>query len=241
MDDQAMATVLDSAGLERLTAAVLALNPRPREWRWVSLSFAIVDAVWSIGATYATTVVPLVSRVAADFGVSQPSVPNSSPPTPDPVPLEDFRTRFDVDSLTARTNRQRTSTRGGTSKAHAVLDHVEIFRAAGVDTLDQARAIMSDGPAFERLDTALQAVPGEGGHGVRRGYLWMLIGDDDRIKPDRMVLRWLRHHGVTASPVTAAAIVHEIVARINDILGERRTTAWEVDHVLWQAGRALPA
>ncbi|KZF06324.1 MULTISPECIES: hypothetical protein [unclassified Rhodococcus (in: high G+C Gram-positive bacteria)] len=236
-----MATVLDSAGLDRLTAAVLALNPRPRERRWVSLSFAIVDAVWSIGATYATTVVPLVSRVAADFGVSQPSVPNSEPPIPDPVSLGAFHARFDVDSLTARTNRQRTSARGGTSKAHAVLDHVEIFRAAGIDTLDQARAIMSDGPAFDRLDTALQAVPGEGGHGVRRGYLWMLIGDDDRIKPDRMVLRWLRSQGVAASPVTATAIVREIVARINDIPGERRTTAWEVDHVLWQAGRALPA
>ncbi|MDV8079556.1 hypothetical protein R4P47_23585 [Rhodococcus sp. IEGM 1370] len=40
-----MATVLDSAGLDRLTAAVLALNPRSRERRWVSLSLAIVDAV----------------------------------------------------------------------------------------------------------------------------------------------------------------------------------------------------
>lgn len=240
MDDHTMATVLDSAGLDRLTAAVLELNPRPRERRWVSLSFAIVDAVWSIGATYATTVVPLVSRVAADFGVTHASVPNSSPPTPDPVPLEAFRSRFDVESLTARTNRQRTSTRGGTSKAHAVLDHVDIFRTAGIDTLGQARAIMTDTPAFERLDIALKAVPGEGAHGVRRGYLWMLIGDDDRIKPDRMVLRWLRHHGVSASPASATAIVHELVARINDIPGERRITAWEIDHALWQAGRDLP-
>ncbi|WP_206511547.1 hypothetical protein [Rhodococcus sp. KRD197] len=45
----------------------------------------------------------------------------------------------------------------------------------------------------------------------------------------------------TASPVTATAIVHEIVARINDIPGGRRTTAWEVDHALRRAGRALPA
>lgn len=69
----------------------------------------------------------------------------------------------------------------------------------------------------------------------------MLTGDNDRIKPDRMVLRWLRSQGVTASPVTATAIVHEIVARTNHIPGERRTTAWEVDHALWRAGRALPA
>lgn len=236
-----MATVLDSADLDRLTAAVLALDPRPRERRWVSLTFAIVDAVWSIGANYSTTVVPLVTRVAADFGITEASVPNSAPPTPDPVPLEVFAERFDVESLTACTNRQQTSTSGGTSKAQAVLDHVDIFRAAGIRTLDDARAIMSDGPAFDGLDTALQAVAGEGGHGVRRGYLWMLIGDDDRIKPDRMVLRWFRSHGVTASPVSAAAIVRELVARINDMPGDRRTTAWEVDHALWEAGRALPA
>lgn len=31
------------------------------------------------------------------------------------------------------------------------------------------------------------------------------------------------------------------VARIDDVPGGRRTTTWEVDHVMWQAGRALPA
>ena len=32
-----------------------------------------------------------------------------------------------------------------------------------------------------------------------------------------------------------------LVARIDDVPGGRRTTTWEVDHVMWQAGRALPA
>lgn len=241
LDDRTMATVLESADLDRLTAAVLALDPRPRQRRWVSLSFAIVDAVWSIGANYFTTVVPLVARVAADFGSAEPSVPNWEPPMADPVPLDVFAERFDIESLTALTNRQKTSTRGGTSKAQAVLDHVDIFLAEGIRTLDDARTVMTDARAFDRVDTALQAVTGEGGHGVRRGYLWMLIGDDDRIKPDRMVLRWFRSQGVTVSPISAAAVVHELVARINDMPGERRTTAWEVDHVLWEAGRTLPA
>ncbi|MFC7957252.1 hypothetical protein [Rhodococcoides kroppenstedtii] len=38
----------------------------------------------------------------------------------------------------------------------------------------------------------------------------------------------------------ATAIVHELFDRINDAPGRRlRTTAWEVDHAIWQAGRAL--
>ena len=134
-----------------------------------------------------------------------------------------------------------TSTRGGVRKAQAVLDHVEIFRSEGILTIDDARAVMGDEDAFERLNSALRGVAGEGGHGVRRGYLWMLIGDEDRIKPDRMVLRWFRSQGVTVSPKQAAAIVHDVVARINRKAGERRTTAWEVDHLLWEAGRGLPA
>ncbi|MBY6315183.1 MULTISPECIES: hypothetical protein [Nocardiaceae] len=93
-----------------------------------------------------------------------------------------FRARLDLDSLTARTNRQRTSTRGGTTKAHATLEHIDIFRSAGIDTIDHDRAVMAD----------------------------------------------------------ATAIVHELFDRINDAPGRRlRTTAWEVDHAIWQAGRAL--
>lgn len=69
----------------------------------------------------------------------------------------------------------------------------------------------------------------------------MLSGDDDRIKPDRIVLRWFRSQGVAASPLQAAAIVHDVVVQINDMPGGRRTTAWEVDHLLWEAGRGLPA
>jgi hypothetical protein len=45
---------------------------------------------------------------------------------------------------------------------------------------------------WERLDRALAGVRGEGQSGVRRGYLWMLIGHDDLVKPDRVVLRWLQ-------------------------------------------------
>jgi len=33
------------------------------------------------------------------------------------------------------------------------------------------------------------------GDGACLGYLWMLVGDDNGIKPDRMVLRWLAAHG----------------------------------------------
>lgn len=232
-----MAISLDDATLIRLTDAVVALDPKPRERRWVSLSFAITDAVWSIGANYDTTVVPLVRKVAAEFGVTEPSVADTTPWSADPVPLNVFRDRFDLDSLTSATNRQRTSTSGGILKAEAVLEHVAAFLAEGVQTIDDARELMGDKLRFKGLDNTLRSIRGEGGHGIRRGYLWMLIGDSDRIKPDRMVLRWFRRHEVEVDAGAAAEIVHRLVDRINAIPGRRPTNAWEVDHALWEAGR----
>lgn len=43
---------VDTAKFDELVNAAFALDPQPRERRWVSLSLCIADAVWSIGAHY---------------------------------------------------------------------------------------------------------------------------------------------------------------------------------------------
>ena len=68
----------------------------------------------------------------------------------------------------------------------------------------------------------------------------MLIGQDNLIKPDRMVLRWFRHHGVTVDPVGARDLIAALVAPVGSRL-ERTVTAWEIDHALWSAGRGMAA
>lgn len=236
-----MAYDVSQGELERLTAAVKDLSPQPRARRWVSLSFCILDAVWSIGANYDTTVVPLVKRVAEQFDVAEPSVPESNPVRSDPVSLSAFRLHFRDDSqLIARTNKQRTSTRRGISKAQAVLEHMDVLSDFGVLTIGDAQALFDDPGKMAVVDDCLKKIKGEGAHGIRRGYLWMLIGERNRIKPDRMVMRWFRHHDVALSPASAAGVIHEIVRRLNET-GTRPTNAWEVDHALWLAGRNLPA
>lgn len=229
---------LNSAALAALVDAVVALNPQPRERRWVSLSFAITDAVWSISADYDAVVVPLVrKRLAAKFGVDQPTMPATDPIGDDPVPVT-LLTEMSVEELTALTNRQRTSTRGGILKADAVLRYVRIFTDHGVTTMRDAIELFDDTPRFDAIDSALRQVPGEGGDGVRRGYLWMIIGKGGLIKPDRMVLRWLDHQGVTADPSRARRIVEQLIPEVTRKLG-RAVSAWEIDHAMWNAGRAL--
>ncbi|RWA16577.1 hypothetical protein MBRU_07580 [Mycolicibacterium brumae DSM 44177] len=217
---------------------MVALNPQPRERRWVSLSLAIADAVWSIGANYEKVVVPLVrNKIAAKFGVDHPTIPAADPIGDDPLPVTGL-TELSVDELTVLTNRQRTSTRGGILKADAVLRHAKVFIDHGAITMPEAIDLFDDTTRFDKLDAALRQIPGEGSEGVRRGYLWMLIGQDDLIKPDRMVLRWLDHHGVTVEPDDARHVVEQLIPHVTQRL-DRSVTAWEIDHAIWNAGRAL--
>ena len=225
--------------LQRLVAAVRELDPQPRQRRWVSVSFCVLDAVFSIGAHYDRHVVPVVERVAADFGVASPSVPMSVPESADPVPLDAFLDRYPSSDelLAVAKNRQNTSTRGGIRKADAVLRYAAVLRDNQVSTLDEARKLLIDDSRLNAVESALRQVPGEGASGVRRGYLWMLIGDQDTVKPDRMVLRWLARQGVEPTPDSARLLLRDI-ARELSVGIDRRVTAWEVDHAIWQDARS---
>jgi hypothetical protein len=230
--------LLDGATLDRLAEAVVALDPQPRERRWVSLSLCIVDAVWSIGANYDRVVIPLVRNLATKLGVEQPTVPAQEPIGADPLPATRLA-EVALDVLTGLTNRQRTSTRHGILKADAALRHAHVFLEHDATTLGDVIDLFADEDRFVAVDAALRSIPGEGAHGVRRGYLWMLVGQDDLIKPDRMVLRWFRHHGVVVDPAGARNVIVKLVTVIGPRLG-RDVTAWEIDHALWSAGRGLP-
>lgn len=235
-----MSESISDGDLDRVTAAVAALEPRPRQRRWVSVTFCVVDAVWSIGSRYDSTVVPVVKRVADDFGVLEASVPNAAPASEDPVPLQRFRGAYDVDRLTKRTNRQRTSTSGGALKAEAALEYARILVSHRIETIDDARSAIADPALFNRVESDLKKVPGDGSHGIRRGYFWMLVGDDSRVKPDRMVLRWFASQQLNLNPDQAAHVIAQVVERLNSTSGESAVTAWEVDHAIWNAGRRLP-
>lgn len=228
---------VDAAKVNEIVDAVVALDPQPRKQRWVSLSLCIADAVWSIGAHYDNVVVPLVRNLAKEFGVERPTVPISEPIGFDPLPLTRLAD-LSVDQLIRSTNWQNTSTRGGIRKTDAVLRHVHVFRTHGVTGLADAIALFDDEERFAAVNNDLWAIPGEGAHAVRRDYLWMLIGQDDLIKPDRMVLRWFMKHGVIVDPVGARDLIAALVPAVSAGL-KRGVTAWEIDHALWSAGRGM--
>ncbi|MGY1884139.1 hypothetical protein ACI799_02385 [Blastococcus sp. SYSU DS0753] len=214
---------------------VAVLRPRPREQRWASLSACVLDAVWSIGARYDGVVAPLVRRVLEDRATG--ALLTSSVPEEDAYPLDRFLDRFPDEHalLAVARNRQRTSTRGGVTKAQAVLGYTRVLLDHGIRDLDGANRALATPPLLASIENGMRRVRGEGRYGIRRGYFWMLCGDDARIKPDRMVLRWLAPHGVR-DPEVAQQLLIDVAAFLSHN-GTCPVTPWEVDHAIWLAAR----
>lgn len=219
--------------LERAARAELTITPR--EKRWTHLSVCVLDAVFSINARY-SGVVRVCSRYAQHAALPDPLLPVAEAHTVIGTAREqrlddfaqDIRTvgveRFAAEIVT---NRGRTSTRGGVLKAEAALSSAEILVKHGVQTIGDAAALLGEHARLDRAEADLATVRGHGG-GVRLGYLWMLAGDDQHVKPDRMVLRWIARHLRPVSVDEARELVVATAARLG-------CTPWELDHAIWRA------
>ncbi|RZT84649.1 hypothetical protein EV383_1500 [Pseudonocardia sediminis] len=220
-----------------MSDAAQSLTIRPRDGRWAHLSLCVLDAVFSMGARYTTTV--NTCRRYADSAKMVPLQDSTSPVvigTDAEQSLRSFVAEMDAvgtDTFaeTVLKNRQRTSPRGGIRKAQAALEYAGALVDAGVERYADLPALFADNTRLAALEGRLRDVPGNGSGDVRLGYLWMLLGDDHTIKPDRMVLRWLeRVLGRTVGTGEARTLLTDAAVEIG-------RTPWELDHAVWNAER----
>ena len=167
--------------------------------RWTHLALCVMDAVYSIGANHDTHTRPTVCRYAALAALTNPlkrvhEVAAGSWAR-DEVPLTALLADLDQRGPEGFAdwvgNHQRTSTRRGILKAEAVQHYARILVDHGVRCLADVTALLNDRTRFLTVQNELATVPGLGAHGVRQAYLWMVAGDDENVKPDRMVRWWL--------------------------------------------------
>ena len=214
-----------------LVSAVETLDVQPRARRWTSVTYCVLDAVWSIGIGYDAHVVPAVRRVASAAGDETPVAATDAVPSVDRLPLSTFRTTYPTpDRLVAVTSSHRTSSRNGILKAEAALRYADVLTGFGIDTLADASKALKDTDRMDEISAELRRIPGDG---VRAGYFWMLVGDDDTVKPDRMILRFLDRHSAPTDVLGAKAILRELAERLTT--PERPVTPWMVDHAIWRA------
>lgn len=160
------------------------------EYRYNSLPFCVLDAVFSIGVKYGSTrqVVIRYCEYTAQLRIRGST---ELPQRTEQESISSFCCRPEQASpelMAAKVylNRQRTSTRGGVLKAEAALRFAQILRTFGVEHFQDVVKV-ADSPEFE---AAVRAIPGQRS-GISLQYFWMLAGSDDFIKPDRMVIRFL--------------------------------------------------
>jgi hypothetical protein len=211
--------------------------PLPQEFYYASLPLCVIDAVFSIGVTYTSTkntVIRFCER--QNWKMSQ---------TPEEPRLQGEHTIADLvglfDSLTPVQaansvfgNRQRTSTRNGILKAEAV----KRFATALIDARIDDFCDLSE----DRLAVAqalIRGIPGQGS-GISFDYFRMLAGDDNLVKPDRMVQRFVAQAIDANSDSVGPDPARDFLQRVVKVLAARGN-AWSprvLDYAIWQKQRS---
>ena len=162
------------------------------DYYYTSLPLCVINAVFSINTRY-KAVQNVVARYCQYFQLKRVRDDWSIvPPVDEQESVSALCRKYEESGVLGFAddifqNHQRTSARGGILKAEAVRQFATALREHSIEYLQDVARAMED----SRLEAAIRAIPGQGS-GISLRYLWMLAGSDDIIKPDRMILRFLR-------------------------------------------------
>lgn len=206
------------------------------EYFYQHLPLCIIDAVFSIGVRYTSTT-NTVRRFCCFYNLTQNRPCLHYPPTASQLSVREFcnlpeqQDPHTMASIVYR-NCQRTSARSGILKAEAVLRFGQCLVNHGVNYFQDLQKVVNS-HGFEQ---AIRAIPGQRS-GVSLHYFWMLAGNDQLIKPDRMVLRFL-----------SSALGREVrIAEAQSLLAESAKVLQQnypsltprlLDHEIWKYQRA---
>lgn len=151
---------------------------RSKGYEYPYLALCIIDAVFSIGTKYISTQ-NTVRRFSECIG------------NPDHFSLQQMISLYEqetVEGMAVRIykNKQRTSTKNGILKADAVLRVTKLLHHYETETFQDMQNL-SDNPNFE---AEFKQIPGQKS-GISLFYLHMLAGNENVIKPDRMINRFI--------------------------------------------------
>lgn len=204
------------------------------EYYYDSLVFCIIDAIFSIGANYASTKNTVI-KYCNHFGLRRIQVPKGSPSNNDNAYkishfLRDTDSLADFGASSLYENKQRTSSRGGILKAEAVFRAAKIFQEYHIETLLEFRS--ASAKTICEIKEAFLTIPGQKS-GISFDYLLMLSGDDSFMKIDRWLLRFCEDATRTTYIVTAAYKDLLAVAEELKIRGFPSLTPRLLDHTIW--------
>lgn len=155
-----------------------------------SLPLCVIEAVFSINSRYEATD-NTVQRFCQAVNIPWRG-PQRRPPIADQfstVDLLQLYSQHTAQHLAVHVygNEQMTSSRNGILKSEAVRQFAEACRRFNLDYLQDFDVVRD----FAQFEAAIQQIRGQRS-GVSVRYFYMLAGDDNFVKPDRMVRRFVQ-------------------------------------------------
>lgn len=157
-------------------------------YEYASLPLCVIDAVFSIGVRYEST-----ERTVRDFCVRHHWQKDGRARESEEHTISEFlqilqpyENRWDEMARELFHNRQRTSSRSGILKAEAVYRFCKTLQRFDIETLSDA---LKSG-LRDDLRSAIKAIPGQAS-GLSYSYFLILAGNENGVKPDRMVTRFV--------------------------------------------------
>lgn len=204
------------------------------EYYYQSLPLCVIDAVFSIGIKYGTT-----KNVIINFcnkqGIARFRTYGSDFPTHEnQLSVSDFLDIYKLNAISKITeeyfnNRCRTSPRNGILKSVATKQFCEVLKECKVNYLQDIRGIIGN-TDFEQK---IKKIPGQRS-GISTTYFYMLAGEKDYIKPDRMVVRFVE---------TVTGISFSCIEDVTNLIKEAHAelvrdypslSLRELDHEIWK-------
>lgn len=162
----------------------------PDEYYYSSVPLCVIDSVFSIGVRY-EGVRNTVTRYCNYFNHSQYRNGTDLPIFDEQQSVREFIQSFKEHGLQCYVdnvfkNKQRTSSRNGILKAEAVYKFCDILQKYGVEYLQDVKKLYDN----KEFDEEIKGIQGQKS-GISLVYFYMLAGEDNWIKPDRMIIRFL--------------------------------------------------
>jgi len=219
------------------------IKPLGKGYYYNHTSLCVINAVWSIGVKYEG-----VKNVVKKYYTKREFVPyrdNSLrdlslyPETTQQESISDFlefMAQFSFKELadTIFVNHQRTSSTNGILKAEAVIRFAKVLSKYGVNYFQDIAVKIENNRSFEK---EIKRIPGQTS-GLSLDYFFMLAGDENKIKADRMIKRFLvepiRKDPVTIDTPCAQNAFERLLLVLND---NRIKSVRHLDNIVWDYQR----
>ena len=197
----------------------------PDEYSYSCFPLCLLDAVFSIGANYKST------QNVVDRFCDINNLKKFKSDTSEDYTIKEFIDYIDktgVQSFAENVikNTQRTSSTNGILKAEAVLECAKVFDRNSIQTINDFNKLLNND-----IEKEYKKVKGQSS-GISLSYLKMLCGDENTLKPDRHIMRFLVEFGYEGIDcINAQSIMESVVADLSakhDGINVRK-----IDYIIW--------